>query len=216
MRPTEWLRQQCADDWDAAVDNSFVRELAAGTLPRAKLAAYLVQDYTFIEAFVRLLASQVAHAPSLPDALPGAQFLGVIAGPENTYFQRCFDELTVSERLRTAPDLTPVARDFQAIMNEAARSGRYEQMLAVLVGAEWSYLAWATPYADRAESLPFIYGEWIALHSGPYFESVVAYLRGQLDQSWETLDEARRAETLATFRQMIALERAFFEESYTA
>jgi thiaminase/transcriptional activator TenA len=216
MRPTDWLREQCADDWAAAVDNPFVRELAEGTLPREKLVAYLVQDYTFIEAFVRLLASQVAHAPSLPDALPGAQFLGVIAGPENTYFQRCFDELGVPERDRTAPALSAVARDFQAIMSEAARSGRYEQMLAVLVGAEWSYLAWATPYADRAESLPFIYGEWIALHSGAYFESVVTYLRGQLDRTWEVLDEPRRADTLATFRRMIALERAFFEESYAA
>ena len=104
MRPTEWLRQQCAEDWAAAVNNPFVRELAAGTLPHIKLVAYLVQDYAFIEGFVRLLASQVVHAPSLPDALPGAQFLGVIAGPENTYFQRCFDELKVPENLRAAPE----------------------------------------------------------------------------------------------------------------
>jgi len=216
MRPTDWLREQCAQDWATAVDNPFVRELVAGTLPHAKLAAYLVQDYTFIEGFVRLLASQIAHAPSLPDALPGAQFLGVIAGPENTYFQRCFDELQVPKHLRAEPELTPVALEFQAIMREAAHSGRYELMLAVLVGAEWSYLAWASPYADRAEKLPFIYGEWIALHSGEYFESVVEYLRGQLDQVWEDLSEPARAETLAMFRQMIALERAFFEESYAA
>lgn len=216
MRPTDWLRDQCAADWAAAVDNPFVRELAAGTLGREKLAAYLVQDYTFIEAFVRLLASQIAHAPGLPDALPGAQFLGIIAGPENTYFQRSFEELNVPEHDRTAPKLTPVAQDFQALMNEAARSGRYEKMLAVLVGAEWSYLSWATPYADRVESLPFIYGEWIALHSGDYFESVVEYFRSQLDQTWDGLDEAAKAETLETFRRMIALEKAFFEESYSA
>ncbi len=187
MRPTDWLREQCAEDWAAAVDNPFVRDLAVGTLPHAKLAAYIVQDYTFIEGFVRLLASQIAHVPSLPDALPGAQFLGMIAGPENTYFQRCFDELGVPENLRTAPELTPAAKGFQAIMAEAVETRRYEQMLAVLVGAEWSYLTWATPYADRAETLPFIYGEWIALHSGGYFESVVAYLRGQLDKAWTRL-----------------------------
>lgn len=214
VAPTEWLRQQCAEDWEVATANPFVRELAAGTLPHKKLAAYLVQDYSFIEGFVRLLASQVAHAPSLTDALPGAQFLGVIAGPENTYFERCFDELGVSMQDRTTPALTPVARDLRAIMSEAVRSGRYEQMLAVLVGAEWSYLAWAAPYADKAETLPFIYGEWIALHSGAYFESVVAYLRGQLDKAWTGLTEAEQVETLITFRRMIALERAFFEESY--
>jgi thiaminase/transcriptional activator TenA len=167
-----------------------------------------------LKGFVQLLASQVAHAPSLPDAVPGAQFLGVIAGPENTYFQRCFDELIVRKNLGTAPELTPTAKRFQAIMAAAVETRRYEQKLAVLVGAEWSYLAWATPYADRVESLPFIYGEWIALHSGDYFESFVVYLRGLLDQVWEDLDEARRAKVLATFHRMIALERAFFAESY--
>jgi len=216
MRPTDWLRGQCQDDWTAATDNPFVRELAAGTLAREKLAWYLVQDYTFIEGFVRLLASMVAHAPTLSDALPGARFLGVIAGPENTYFQRCFDELGVSESDRTDPPLSPAAEGFQDIMAEAAQSGRYEQMLAVLVGAEWSYLAWAGPYAGRAESLPFYYGEWIALHSGEYFESVVAYLRQQLDRAWEDLDQTARDETLATFRRMIKLEREFFREAYAA
>jgi thiaminase/transcriptional activator TenA len=214
MRPTDWLRAECADDWAAATDNPFVRELAAGTLARPKLAAYLVQDCTFIDGFVRLLASQVAHAPSLADALPGARFLGVIAGPENTYFERCFDELRVAEADRRSPTLTPTAQGFQALMAEVVESRRYERMLAVLVGAEWSYLAWASPYAHRAADLPFIYGEWIGLHSGNYFESVVAYLRDQLDRVWDRLDQAGRDATLAAFRRTIALERAFFEESW--
>jgi thiaminase (transcriptional activator TenA) len=214
MRPTDWLREQCAEDWAAATDNPFVRELTDGTLPRAKLAWYLVQDYTFIEGFVRLLGATVAAAPSLADALPTARFLGAIAGDENTYFQRCFDELAVPESDRTAPMLSPTAEGFQGIMAGAARSGRYAEMLAVLVGAEWSYLAWASPYADRAASLPFYFGEWISLHTGEYFESVVEHLRGQLDRCWEAAGEAERAETAATFKRMIALERQFFEHAY--
>ena len=115
-----------------------MRELAAGTLPHIKLAACLVQDCAFIEGLVRLLAGQVAYAPSLPDPLPGAQFLGVIGGPENTYFQRCFDELKVPTNLRAAPELTPTAKSFQATMVAAVETRRYEQKLAVLVGVEWS------------------------------------------------------------------------------
>ncbi|MGY9055088.1 MAG: TenA family protein [Alphaproteobacteria bacterium] len=174
----------------------------------------MVQDYTFIEGFVRLLASAIATAPSLPDALPKAQFLGAIAGPENTYFQRCFEALKVPESDRQAPTLSVTALRFQAIMAGAVQSGRYEQMLAVLVGAEWSYLAWASPYADRVEQLPFQYGEWIALHSGAYFESVVEHLREQLDRVWPQLDQNAQDRVATTFKQMIRLEREFFETAY--
>jgi thiaminase/transcriptional activator TenA len=99
--------------------------------------------------------------------------LGVIGGPENTYFQRCFDELKVPTNLRAAPELTPTAKSFQAIMAAAVETRRYEQKLAVLVGAEWSYLAWARPYVGRVESWPFIYGEWIALERVFFEESYV-------------------------------------------
>lgn len=216
MRPTERLRQQCQADWDAATDNPFVQELAAGTLPAAKLGWYLVQDYTFIEGFVKLMGAAIAASPTLPDALPKAQFLGVIAGPENTYFQRAFEALNVPQDLREHPPLSPTAEGFRTLMAEVAASGRYERMLAVLCVAEWSYLAWAAPYADRVSTLPFYYGEWIALHSGDYFESVVEHLRSQLDRFWGTLDDAARAQAAADFARCTALERAFFAEAYAS
>ena len=214
MRPTDTLRDSCPADWAAATDNPFTRELGAGTLPDAKLAWYLVQDYTFIEGFVKLMGGAIATSPRLADALPKAQFLGVIAGPENTYFERCFDALGVAEAERTDPTLSVEAKGFHTLMAEARESGRYANMLAMLVGAEWSYLAWATPYADRIETLPFQYAEWIALHSGPYFESVVEHLRSQLDTEWQRMSDAARAEATVYFQRCIALERAFFEASY--
>jgi len=216
MRPTDRLRQQCQADWAAATDNPFVRELADGTLPAEKLAWYLIQDYTFIEGFVKLMGAAIAAAPTLPDALPKAQFIGVIAGPENTYFQRAFEALAVPHDQRRNPALSPAAEGLRGLMAEAAASGRYERMLAVLCVAEWSYLSWATPYAGRVSSLPLHFGEWIALHSGDYFESVVEHLRSQLDRAWDGLDEPGRAQAAADFARCTALERAFFEEAYAA
>ena len=84
-------------------------------------------------------------------------------------------------------------------------------MLAVLVVAEWSYLDWAKPYANRADDLPFWFGEWIALHSGGGFEGVVAYLRDQLDTAWHALDDAERRAVEDTFRHAVTLERRFFD-----
>jgi thiaminase/transcriptional activator TenA len=209
MRPTDRLKSLNAADWQAATHHAFTDQLAAGTLSDARMLAYLRQDHLFIEGFVRLLASAIAHAPSLPDAVPGARFLGLICGPENTYFLRAIETLG-GETAPPAP-AHPVTAEFQGLMQQAAQSGRYAQMLAVLVVAEWSYLDWAAPHADKAGDLPFWFGEWIALHSGDGFEGVVAYLRDQLDAVWPGLAPEEQRAVEATFAHATRLERAFFD-----
>ncbi|WP_108259822.1 TenA family protein [Mangrovicoccus ximenensis] len=215
MRPCEMLAESCRADWDAATDHDFCRALADGSLPRDKMAWYLGQDYLFVEEFVRLLAAAVSHAPSLADGLPGARFLGLIAGPENDYFQRSFEALDMTPAER-APEPSAPAASFRALMARARNSGRYEQMIAVLLVAEWSYLSWGERYVGYDPALPFWFAEWIDLHSGPGFEGVVAWLKGQLDAAWPGLGAAEQEAAAAMFREAVALERAFFDAAFTA
>ncbi len=213
MRPTDHLRTLAGTDWQAATTHAFTRELATGTLPQDKMRWYLAQDYQFIDGFVRLLASAIAHAPSLADSVPAAQFLAVITGPENTYFLRSFEALGMDEAaINAAP--APQTKAFQALMAEAAASGSYEKMLAVLVVAEWVYLSWAAPVHPPRADLPFWFADWITLHAGEGFESVVEYLRGQLDKQWETLDRAGQQSVEALFLRAVALERDFWDAAY--
>lgn len=214
MRPSSKLRDLCIQDWQAAISHPFCQELAAGTLAPDKMRTYLVQDYTFIDNFVRLAASAVHHAPTLADRLPLAHFLGVIAGPENTYFQRSFDALGVAQALRTAPPLLPATQGFQALMIEAAQSERYANMIAVLCVAEWVYLSWASPLADYDDSLPFYFSQWIDLHCGEYFACVIEHLRSQLDCAYPTLNPAQQAEVADYFSRAVTLEKAFFDACY--
>lgn len=211
MTPTEKLRELCIQDWQAATTHAFTNALADGTLDKDRMAGYLQQDYLFVEGFVRLLASAIAHGPSLADILPAAQFLGTISGPENTYFLRSFKALSVPS---AASKVSKAAQDFRELMDEARLSGRYENMLAVLVVAEWSYLEWATPFEQQADELPFWLGEWITLHSGDGFANVVGYLRTQLDTVWPTLDVNNQAQVKKLFSRAVALERAFFDAAW--
>ncbi|KCV81992.1 thiamine biosynthesis protein Thi4 [Actibacterium atlanticum] len=210
MTPTQMMQSKCTDDWHAATHHAFTDALTNGTIERDIMAGYLQQDYLFVEEFVRLLASAVAHAPTLADGVPGAQFLGLICGPENTYFLRSLEALGVPEANKAAPETAA----FQALMAEARTSGSYAQMLAVLSVAEGVYLDWASPFADRANDLPFWLGEWITLHCGAGFEGVVAYLRGQLDKAWHKLDAAEQAKVESLFTRAVQLERAFFDAAW--
>lgn len=216
MRPSDDLREANIEDWTAVVAHPFCRELADGSLPRETMVRYLVQDFSFIDGFVRLAARAISEAPSLGDSVPLAQFLAVITGPESTYFHRSFDALGVAQADRTAPDLLPATIAFRELMAEAAASGEYARMIAVLSVAEWTYLSWASPHAPPRADLPFYFAEWITLHSGEGFEAVVAYLRDQLDGAWEGLDADARDRVAADFRRAVELERAFFDATYGA
>lgn len=210
MSATQHLQSLVAQDWHAVTHHPFTDALADGTLSREKMGGYLQQDYQFIEGFVRLLASAVAEAPTLADAVPGAKFLGLICSSENTYFLRSLEALEVPSTAAPIPETLA----FQQLMDQARQSERYEIMLSVLVVAEWIYLDWATPFEDRAEDLPFWLGEWITLHSGEGFAQIVAYLRQQLDTTWDTLDDAARAQVAATFSEAVRLECAFFDAAW--
>lgn len=215
MRVTDQLRSEFSNDWDAATDHAFCKELANGTLPIEKMKWYLAQDYKFIDRFVRLLATAIAHAPTLADSIPAAQFLAVITGSENTYFLRSFDALNMTQEEQNPPTASSTLA-FQNLMHEAQVSGRYEQMLAVLVVAEWSYLSWANRYRDYSPELPFWFSEWIDLHSGDGFESVVEYLRHQLDQAWDGLTDQQKTDAKNMFARAVTCERDFFDASYNS
>jgi len=214
MRPTDFLRSQCQADWDKVTEHKFCAQLADGSLNIQKMHWYLAQDYQFIDGFVRLLATAIAHAPTLKDSVPAAQFMALITGPENDYFQRSFSalEMPLAEQ---NPQPDSVTSAFQQLMKTARESGEYSQMLAVLVVAEWIYLSWAQRYVDYDKSLPFWFAQWIDLHSGAGFEAVVEYLRSQLDQEWERLDALQHQQVIATFNKAVACELDFFDAAYS-
>lgn len=217
MRFTDELREGVADSWQAVIAHPFTDALADGTLDPAKMRRYLVQDHRFLDSFVVLLASAVAYAPTLADRIPGCQFLALVTGDENTYFERSFAALGVSDADRADIPDADATIGFNALMRKAAASGSYARMLAVLTVAEWSYLSWADRVlgkADYRRPADFWHAEWIDLHSGTYFESVVDWLRGQLDAVGPGLPAAERTSVRDDFEKAVALEKAFFDQAW--
>jgi thiaminase (transcriptional activator TenA) len=203
------LRNQNAEDWDAAVNHPFVDQLLDGSLSDENLRGYLVQDYQFCDAFTALLGQAVASAPSLPSRLVFARVLGAFASDENTYFQDCFNELDVPEADRTAPVLGSATRDFDNLMRSALATCSYPEVLAVV--AEWLYGDWAARAGDTSEWPAHAkHAEWIRLHNNPEYNAWVTWLRDEFD-AVEPADAAARERVAATFAEAVRLERAFFD-----
>jgi thiaminase/transcriptional activator TenA len=174
---------------------------------------YLVQDYAFLDYFIRLVASAIAKAPSLADRIPLGRFLGAVTGEENTYFHRAFDALSVPEADRTQPILRPTTRAFHEVMADAIIADEYQETLAPLLVFEWLYNAWATAIADRQPE-SFVHKEWITIHANPQFDAFVAWLRGQLNRDGPRLPPGRQEHIAEVFCRTVQLEKAFFDDAY--
>ncbi|MFC3571039.1 TenA family protein [Paracoccus simplex] len=208
-RFSEILRRECAADWTAATGHRFVTDLCDGSIADATMAAYLVQDHRFLDAFLTLLGAAIASADRFESRLRFGRFAGMVSGEENDYFLRAFAALGVSETQRAAiPDKPPTA-GFQALMREAAATRAYPAVLAVLAVAEGLYLDWAR---RAPQPLPenFVHAEWITLHDNPFFRDFVAFLQAELDRT----DPAAAGQARDFFRRAVRLEVEFFDAAY--
>jgi thiaminase/transcriptional activator TenA len=120
---TEDLRAAAGEQWDRVINHRFTTELARGDIDRNVLKKYLIQDHRFLDAFVVLLASAVAKARCLEDRIPGCEFLSIITGKENTYFERSFEVLGCSKEERAKIPDEDVTKGFVNLMREVSSEG---------------------------------------------------------------------------------------------
>jgi len=132
---------------------------------------------------------------------------------EHTFFERTFDALGVTAEARDVPD-EPCTAEFKRLMLGAAGSGSLVEMLSVLVVCEWSYQSWGERVLPSSTAEPWWCREWVALHSGEYFGSVVGYLRGLLDREAAKLSDSELVGARARFMQAVEVENAFFDMAY--
>ena len=208
-RFSDELRDAHRKKWDAAVGHRFVQELFDGTIDDGVMAGYLVQDYRFLDSFLQLLGAAMSTADELAPRLRLSQFIGEVAGDENTYFLRSFEQLGVTDELREKTPDTAACTGFTGLMREAAETRSYAAALGVLVVAEWLYLDWATNAPEkRPES--FVHNEWIELHDYPEFHDLVEFLRSEVDR----VGPDNREVVEEYFGRAVALELDFFNNSY--
>ena len=211
---SDTLRAENAETWEAAVTHRFVTELFAGTLPDGNMGTYIVQDYRFADGFMALLGAAVATADNYAPRHRFAQFLGEVAGDEDTYFREATEELGADT---SVPD-TAATAGFKQLFADAADTRNYAAIVSVLVVCEWLYLDWATRPENRAHGTEengyptrHVHAEWVRLHDYPEFHQLIDFLRAEVDRAGERSPEDA-AYAREYFRRTVDLELQFFAE----
>jgi len=210
---SDYLKNCSGKLWNAATNHKFTNELKNDKLEDHIFKKYIIQDYIFIETLVTLIGKAVYISPNMNSKIKWANFLYAIISDENNYFQRSFDALDVSKEERANTKLFLPITDFSNLMHEVANTGTYEEILAVILAAEWVYYTWASnakkPYPKR-----FYLSEWITLHNNSSFKDTVAWIKKELDITSQKLTISKQHKVANLFIKIVRLEVIFFDTCY--
>ena len=62
MKLSETLYAQVQDIWPVYLTHPFVTEMACGTLPKEKFRYYMLQDYLYLQDYVKIFAAMIQKA----------------------------------------------------------------------------------------------------------------------------------------------------------
>ena len=212
-RFTDWLRDQAGPLWSAMTQHRFTHDMAADALPPGAFERYLRIEHAFVRQAVRIFAHALVQAPTPADQRHVTEILAGLTGEQERYFQEAYRRLGLPADHADGDDLPSAARALGEGALAVAADGGFEEILSMMLAAEWMYLDWCTAAHAAAPSRPEP-AQWIALHVAPGFADGVAWTRARADALGPLLDPARQAACARHFRRMLELEIAFHDAVY--
>jgi thiaminase/transcriptional activator TenA len=209
-RFTDQLWQEAQPVWHAIREHPFLQELKAGTLPIETFRYYVMQDYHYLEAFGRAVATALAKTPTSELLTTVAR--RVMTPIERPLHERLFALAGVTHAEAAQATVSPTNLAYQNHMLATAARGTLGETASALLPCPWTYHALGAVVVDVEHP---VYSVW----AGFYNEGLLA----ESTRAWRELVDGEVAEggprTAAAMRRVFHLsmryEWMFWQMAYT-
>jgi thiaminase/transcriptional activator TenA len=199
-RFTDQLWQEAQPVWQAIREHPFLQELKAGTLPIETFRYYVIQDYHYLEAFGRAVATALAKAPSSELLTTVAR--RVMTPIERPLHERLFALAGVTHAEAAQATVSPTNLAYQNHMLATAARGTLGETASALLPCPWTYHALGAVVVDVEHP---VYSVW----AGFYNEGLLA----ESTRAWRELVDGEVAEggprTAAAMRRVFHLSMRY-------
>jgi len=195
LRPSKRLEAAAAPIWRAILDHPYLKELAAGTLPRSVFREYVKQDWLYLQEFLRastVIASRCPDPELMKVLLNRVQWL---IGMENHFHHKHAAELEL-DFATIDWEMNEANYAYTRHMLWAAHTGSTLEALGAMMPCPCVYIHVGSVLTAGLPPSDPIYAEWIEFYGpGPLAERT-----RQLEEIFDRLaaqagpDELARAE----------------------
>lgn len=208
-RFTEQLWREGAPIWQAIQHHPFLAELCSGDLPVETFRYYVIQDFHYLEAFGRAVATALAKAPT--SELLVAMSKRVSTPIERPLHARLFALAGVERGAAAATRISPTNLAYQNHMLVSASQGGLGEAAAALLPCPWTYHQLGDIVAGVTHE---VYGEWARFYSeGLLAESSRAW-RELVDGEAEEAGPRTREAMRRAFLRSLQYEWMFWDMAY--
>jgi thiaminase/transcriptional activator TenA len=208
-RFTDQLWREAEPRWLAIQRHPFLVDLRAGSLPIETFRYYVIQDYHYLEAFGRAVATALAKAPT--GELLARVARRVMTPIERPLHERLFALAGVDHAEAASAAVSPTNLAYQNHMLATAARGTLGETAAALLPCPWTYHALGDIVVGVEHP---IYSVWAGFYSeGLLAESCRAWrelVDGEVAEAGPRTREAMRQD----FHQSMRYEWMFWEMAY--
>ncbi|QIW15293.1 thiaminase II [Pasteurellaceae bacterium RH1A] len=203
------LIQHAAPFWQAYTQHEFVRQLGAGTLPKACFQHYLKQDYLYLFHYSRALALAIYKAENFAQMDYSRRALEVILSEVQLHIAFCKQWGISESELQALPESAACVAYTRYVLDCGA-NGSLAELYAAIAPCAIGYAHIGKRLAQTGvENNP--YQAWIDTYASPEFQAGVAELEAFLDQLCQGLSEQQLAKIQTIFNTATRMEAAFWQ-----
>jgi thiaminase/transcriptional activator TenA len=197
---------QRTTDLRAAIDAlPFNRELAAGTLDKARFRFYIEQDSQYLDQYSRILAMAGARGPD--------------AAILRLFVEAAVEAVAVEQALHgqylaaEAPEPSPDCLSYTSFLLATAYHEPWEVLMAALLPCFWIYWDVGNTIARKAAS-DNPYRPWIDTYSDDAFGTAVRAVIAATDTAAAGASDTVRARMMTAFIRSTQYEYLFWDGAY--
>ena len=216
MKLSERIRARAEKLWPRYLSHPFVTEMADGTLPEEKFRYYMLQDYLYLQDYVKIFAAILQKAGDFEQI----RFLS--GEMENTIGETFRTHLPYMKRLGISEEEIRLARPhidnsaYSHYMLCEAQMGDVLTGLVTLLNCSWSYAYIAgemtarCPDALRDER----YGAWFAGYVSEEYRQTNQALIDRIDALSASIDEETARRLCEIFEKCFLFDLRFWDMVY--
>ena len=208
-RFTDQLWREAEPVWQAIQAHPFLAELRAGTLPIETFQYYVIQDYHYLEAFGRAVATGLAKAPT--SELMARVARRVMTPIERPLHERLFTMAGLTHADAVAAVISPTNMAYQNHMLATAARGTLGETAAALLPCPWTYHALGDVVVDVVHP---VYSEWAKFYTEGLLADSCRSWRELVDGEVEEGGPRTREAMRRVFHQSIRYEWMFWDMAY--
>ena len=210
----DWLRARHRKSWEAMIGHRFIRDLSANHMPDAVFGRYLRYEHDFVRTAISLFGYALARAPSFSDQVHLIGVLHALAAGQDGFFEKAFRKMKIDVKALPADRLPSSATGLRDGSLAIAQQGSFEEIIAMMLAAEWMYLTWCQAAHGKIEDP--LAAEWVAMHVDPTFTSQVNWLKRTINTRGPAISPGDQENCAAIFGRMLDLEIAFHDAPFEA